>query len=245
MATTETPYADKLRQVEAPVLLRAMSSLKWARDPVHKPKVKDINGANEDMDKLGEIGLTVKFEQVKALTASESIRQWFGETGEFYVITTLLDGSSKPFEYKTQYFQGIKRGDSLPLGDGGMLVSFIKNPRWFVDIHMLVMESDSDVRNWGKFIDEAKKEAKIDDIMKAVGAAAAFDPTLVTQIVNGVSVFLTILAKILQANGDDYVAAIHDFYLKHQKFGEGRHPERGLKKFQDVEVAYTIDLTKL
>jgi len=38
---------------------------------------------------------------------------------------------------------------------------------------------------------------------------------------------------------------VHDFYLKPQAFGRGRHPPRGLKRFQKVEVAYQIDLTKL
>ena len=238
-------YINKLKNIDSSMLLRAMSSPKWIRTPSNLNRVKEINGANEEMDRLGDIGFTVKFEQVKLLVTSEGISEWFGASGEFYVITTVLDGSGRPFEYKTQYFQGIKRDDFLPLGEGGMLVSFLKNPRWFVDIHMLVMESDSDIRNLGKFIDEAKKEANLDDIIKFVGAAAAFDPTMVTQVITGVNLFLTALAKVLQANGDDYVAAVHDFYLKHQAFGMGRHPEQGLKKFQNVEVAYTIDLTEL
>jgi hypothetical protein len=227
------------------VLLRAISSPRWTRNPENLHRIKEINGANEEMDRLGDVGLTVKFDEVKLLITPEGIAEWFGATGEFYVITTVLDGSGRHFEYKTQYFQGIKRDDILPLGTGGMLVSFLKNPRWFVDIHMLVMESDSDIRNLGKFIDEAKKEAKLDDIMKFVGIAVAFDPTTVSQVITGVNLFLTALAEILKANGDDYVAAVHDFYLKHQAFGIGRHPEAGLKRFQNVEVAYTIDLTKL
>ncbi len=245
MSEIVTPRADKLCKVDTSLLLRAMSSPEWTRNPKNLPRIRDINGASEEVDRLGDIGLTIKFDQVKLLVASEGIAEWFGATGEFYVITTVMDGSGKPFEYKTQYFQGIRRDDFLPLGDGGMLVSYLKNPRWFVDIHMLVMESDSDIRNFGRFIDEAKKEAKLDDIIKFVGVAAAFDPTMVSTVATGVNLFLAALARVLQANGDDYVAAFHDFYLKHQAYGTGRHPKQGLKRFLNVEVAYTIDLRKL
>lgn len=241
----KTPSCDKLREIDAAVLLRAMSSPKWTKDPNNLSRLRDINRARGEIDRVGDIGLTVKFERIKPLITSEGILEWFGATGEFYVITTILDGSGKRFEYTTQYFQGIKRDEFFPLGTGGMLIGFIKNPRWFIDIHMIVMESDSDIRNFGKLIEEAKKEAKMDDLLKFVGSAAAFDPTMVSQVVTGVNLFLAALTYILKANGDDYIGSIHDFYLKHQRFGEGRHPKQDLKRFQNLEAVYTIDLTKL
>ncbi|GAF78604.1 unnamed protein product, partial [marine sediment metagenome] len=78
-----------------------------------------------------------------------------------------------------------------------------------------------------------------------VGKTATFDPTMVTQVITGVNLFLVALAHILKANRDDYIGSIHDFYLKHQRFGEGRHPKQGINRFGNVEAAYTIDLTKL
>ncbi len=237
--------AKKLSKVETSVLLRAMSSQEWLRNPANLKRLKEINAAASEMDWLGDIGLTVCFEQIKILTTSEGIGEWFGDTGEFYIITSILDGSGKLYEHKVQYFQGIKRGDFLPLGDGGMLVGFIKNPRWFVDIHMLVMESDSDIRNLGKIIEEAKKKSGVDKLVALLKTMSVFDPSRITSIFDGINLFLTILAGALKKNNDDHVATIHDFYLKHQAFGEGRHPEEGLKQFQNVEVAYRIDLTKL
>jgi hypothetical protein len=241
----DTPTCDRLREIDATVLLRAMSIPEWTKNEDNLPKLMDINRAREEIDQVRDVGLTVKFERIKPLITSEGILEWFGATGEFYVITTILDGSGRRFEYTTQYFQKIKRDEFFPLGTGGILVGFIQNPHWFIDIHMLVMESDSDIRNFGKFIEEAKKEAKLDDLLKFVGTAAAFDPTMVSQVVTGVNLFLAALTHILKANGDDYIGSIHDFYLKHQRFGEGRHPKQDLKRFQNVEAAYTIDLTKL
>lgn len=245
MPNVSLPYTEKIANMDSLKLLKAMSDTQWNRAPENLRTVKDINGANEEMDRLGDIGITIEFEEVKILKTSEAIAEWFGAKGEFYVITTATDGSGSPFEYKTQYFQGIGRDSLLPLGDGGMLVSFMKNPKWFLDIHMLVMECDSDIRRLGEAIGEAKEKAKLDDIMNFIGTAAAFDPTIISQAVTGVNMFLTILSGILKANGDDHIATIHDFYLKHQAFGKGRHPQVGRKKFQEVEVAYNIELTQL
>jgi hypothetical protein len=196
------------------------------------------------MDQLGDIGLTISFDQMKVLDIKE-LGKSLGRKGTVYVITTVLDGSGKPFEYMTKSFEGIKDNDFLPLGDGGMLVASLKNPRWFLDVHMLVMESDSDIRDLGRLIDEARKESKLDDLMKSVGAIAQFDPSGISRVSSAVDLFLSILVSALKANKDDHIATIHDFYLKHQGFGRGRHPKQELRRFQDVEVAYNIDLTQL
>ena len=238
----ETPTCDRLGEIDTNVLLRAMSSPEWTKNTDNLAKLRDINRARDEIDQARDIGLTVKFEKIRSLITSD--RGWFGKYGEFYVITTILDGSGGRFEYMTQYFQKLKRGQFFPLGAGGLLVGFIQNPHWFIDIHMLVMESDSDIRNLGKFIDEAKKEAKMDDILKFVGKTATFDPTMVSQVITGVNLFLVALTHILKANRDYYIGAIHDFYLKHQRFGEGRHPKQGINRFGNVEASYTIDLTK-
>src|SRR3989442_2467468 len=118
-------------------------------------------------------------------------------------------------------------------------------PRWFIDLHMLVMESDSDQRQIGAAIDAARKEVKFDDVVARVGARLPFVFSGVSDVTRAVDMFAAALAYLLKQNGDDHVATVHDFYLKPQTFGQGRHPARGSKTFQKVEVAYQIDLTKL
>ena len=231
-------YAAKLAQEDPAVLLRAL------RSP--RPAPTAIRAANVEMDRAGPLGLTVTFKQIKLLTSSEGLLgKLFGKRGNFYIVTTVLDGSGKPFEYKTQVFEGIARGDRLPLGEGGLLVSTRTDPRWFIDLHMLVMESDSDQRQLGAAIDAARKEVKLDDVVSKVSARVPFDFAGVSDVTRAVDMFAAALAYLLKQNGDDHVATVHDFYLKPQAFGRGRHPPRGLKRFQKVEVAYQIDLTKL
>ena len=237
MAVT-AKYAAKFAQEDSSVLLRALR----AKDRVDPA----ITAANEEMDRAGPVGLTVTFKQIKLLTSSEGLLgKLFGKRGNIYVVTTALDGSGKPFEYKTEYFEGIARGDKLPLGEGGLLVAYRTDPRWFIDLHMLVMESDSDQRNIGAAIDAARREVKLDDVVASATKILPGDLTGVSDVIKAVDMFAAALAYLLKNNGDDHVATVHDFYLKPQAFGQGRHPPRGLRTFQKVEVAYQIDLTEL
>jgi hypothetical protein len=232
-----TRYARGLAKVDAFRLLRALS---------HGTAGAELQRAAAEVDAAGDLGLTVAFKEVKVQRVAEGLRgKLLGEKGEIYVLTTALDGSGRPFEYKTQFFPGIKRAAKLPLGDGGMLVTYLTNPQWFIDVHMLVMESDSDVRQLGEFIAAARAEAKLEDAIGFVGSLGAFDPTAVAQVIKGVDIFLTALTYLLRQNGDDHIATIHDFYLKHQAFGQGRHPDKGTTEYQGVSAAYQMDLVPL
>ena len=247
---------ERLAEVPARRLLAAMMNPKLADRARSKAPPTRAGGANEpptigellraadaSMNAAGDVGLTLAFEKVKVLDAQAGGFDW--GRGEIYVITSILDGSGEQPDFKTRSFEGIHDGDPLPLGDGGMLVGMMKNPRWFVDMHMVVMESDSDIREIGTSIEQARKESGLSNAIKAVGAVAAFDPTMISKVVTVVDTFLVILSGILKANGDDHVATVHDFYLRHQGFGAGRHPRSGVQGFQDVEAAYKIDLTTL
>jgi hypothetical protein len=256
-----TPFKNDavsaLQQISSRRLLAAMSS--EARRDRAKPKTAKgfapndapsspsldtlLREAEQAVDSSGNLGLTVAFEHVKILDAQAGGFDW--GRGEVYVITSILDGSGAQPDFKTHLFQGIEDGDSLPLGQGGMLVGFLKNPRWFVDLHMVIMESDDDIRKIGQSIEEARKQSGLSDLVRGVGAVAAFDPTMITKVVTAVDAFLVALSGILAANGDDHIATVHDFYLKHQGFGVGRHPASGLQKFQDAEVAYRFDLVEI
>lgn len=239
------PTAKQLAGLDADVLLRVL-----AGDPTalgYDPELRArLDAAAEEMDRAGETGLTVSVREIRVLDEAEGIwGRWFGASGEIYVLTAALDGSGRALEYRTRSFRGIDSGDSLPLGDGGMVVAWLVDPRWFVDIHMVVMESDSDIRMVGPHIEAARREAGLDELLGLASSAPEFEPEVVGRVAHGVDIFLDTLTHLLRMNGDDHVATIHDFYLKHQAFGQGRHPAEGLRRFQGVEMAYEMALTPL
>jgi hypothetical protein len=106
------------------------------------------------------------------------------------------------------------------------------------------MESDSDIRDLGKRIEEAKKITNFDKITEIATTLSTIDPTKITTVISGVNLFLDALVLVLQKNNDDHVGTFHDFYMKQQAFGEGRHPKQGLKRCNDVELAYNINFAE-
>jgi hypothetical protein len=63
-----------------------------------------------------------------------------------------------------------------------MLVGNVPDPRWFFDFHMLIMESDSDLRDLGEIVAKVRKSSGLDDAIKLAGGLARFDPTGITAI---------------------------------------------------------------
>jgi len=205
--------------------------------------IKDIYGAEKEMDSAGTVGLTVSLKQLKVSKLPEPIWERMGTVrGEVYVVGSIMDGSGRLSDFKTQLFRGIRENSFLPLGTGGMLVGTIIAPRWFVDIHMVVMESDSEYRRMGEIMEKAREDSQLDKILDYAGSLSLFDPTNITKVVTGVKLFYDLLTSYLVNNGDDYLGTIHDFYLKHQAFGQGEFP---LKKYGDIEAAYSIELTEI
>jgi hypothetical protein len=187
-------------------------------------------------------GLTISVKEARILDEQEG---WFGGRGEIYVLTAVIDGSGEQPTFTTKVFEEVRSGDMLPLGEGGMLVGLVKNPTWFVDFHMLVMESDSDIRELGKALGELKESSGLNDAISLVGGLAALDPTGISQVTTAASILFTGVAAVMKRNGDDPVGTVHDFYLSAQGYGAGRHPSNGRTRWGDAEVAYQIDVTDL
>lgn len=192
--------------------------------------------AVESKDKA--FGLTVSVKNMKVRQVPEPSIMG---TGEVYVIGSVLDASGEQPNFRTKLFEGMNAGNILPLGPGGLLVGLIRNPRWFVDFHCIVMESDEDIRSIGRAIEQARVESGLKEIISAIGALTTFDPTMITKVITTVDVFIALLQRILISNGDDHIATIHDFYLKSQGFGVG-------EKFvatRGADITYRFDVTEI
>ncbi|OGG55646.1 MAG: hypothetical protein A3F84_23845 [Candidatus Handelsmanbacteria bacterium RIFCSPLOWO2_12_FULL_64_10] len=243
------PTAVENAKTPATDFIRALRQLPSLSGDDRLKLLRTLNKGQDEVDALrtqGELGVTVQLNEVVVKDAHEG---FFGGAGEIYTVSWLLDGSGKTAEFKSKVFTGINDGDRLPLGGGGMLLGYIKNPRWFIDMHAVVMESDSDIRGVGDAIAKAKQESGWDELVKQLGVIGALDPTKISQAINVVGLLADLVSFFLKQNGDDHVATIHDFYLEQQVFGAGRHPEPTIvppphrTTFQDVETSYTITLS--
>ncbi len=239
------PHQDGLTQFSSADLLATLRRRASLGNPNNRSLLHTLDATSAAVAAERPLGLTLAFNEMRVLTSAEGLPgRIFGERGEIYVVTAVIDGRGAPVEHTTHFFPGIAAGDSLPIGEGGLLATWIRDPHWFVDIHMLVMESDGDRRSLGDLVATARAEAGLDRVT-AVPETQGFQPEVVARLVSGVDAFLSTLAFLLQENGDDHVATIHDFYLEHQAFGQGRHPPAGVTRYQGVEAAYTINLETL
>lgn len=240
------PHQEGLTPLSSADLLATLLRRSTLRNQNNRSLLHTLDAASTEVAAAGPLGLTLAFNEMRVRTSAEGLPgRIFGERGEIYVVSAVIDGRGDPIEHTTRFFPGIAAGDSLPIGEGGLLATWIRDPRWFVDIHMLVMESDGDRRSLGDFVATARAEAGLDRAGVAEPETPDFQPEVVARIVSGVDTFLSALAFLLRKNGDDHVATIHDFYLEHQAFGQGRHPATGRTRYQGVEAAYTIDLEPL
>jgi len=239
----EAPGALELGGVAALDLLRQLDhgDVEEESPPSDlRSRVEEARGEMHALRRRGALGLTVTLSDATILDTHEGLLRG---PAEIYIVSWLLSGSGRTAEFRSHRFPGIRKGEKLPLGEGGMLVGYLADPRWFVDLHALVMESDADLRRVADTLERAKHETGWPDMLQSLTALERFEPAELLNAANVIARFADLAVSLLKQNGSDHVATIHDFYLEQQGFGAGRHPGAGVLKFQDVEAAYTVDLS--
>jgi hypothetical protein len=238
------PGALELGGTEALDLLRAMDggagSDQELRDPDLLGRFEGARGEMLALKRRGTMALTVSLSQVAVRDTHEGRP---AGTGEIYLVSWVLSGNGRAAEFRSHRFPGIKAGDPLPLGEGGLLLGCLDDPRWFLDLHVLVLESDADLRIMADILDRAKKETGWTDLLQRLAALDKFDPAQLLGAANVINRFADLAIGMLKQNGSHHVATIHGCYLEQQGFGAGRHPVEGTGRFQDVDAAYGIELS--
>jgi hypothetical protein len=250
MPLTDSPQVSEFASLPADRLLAAAvrgerETLELGDDaPVQAEElVAELEAASRQIDRGLERngkGLTVSVKEVRIFDEHEG---WLRRKGEVYVLTAVIDGSGEQPTFTTKVFPEVRSGDLLSLDEGGMLVGLVKSPTWFVDFHLLIMESDSDIRELGETIAELQSSSGLSDAIKLIGEVGRFDPTGISQVTTAASLLLSGVAAAMRRNGDDHIGTVHNFYLAPQGYGEGRHPAQGRRRWGDAEVAYQIDVT--
>lgn len=192
----------------------------------------------------GTLGLTVQLNELVVLDTHEGP---LSGSGEFYLVAWFITGGGRLVHATSPVFRAVGKGEALPLGEGGMLLGALTDPRWFLDVHVVVMESDRGLPELERLIDDVRARAG-EAVGRADRAAHRFDPTVLLDVRRLLAGVAEEVARTLVANGDDHVATIHDFYLEQQAFGAGVHPRPGTSpasrlRFQGVEARYTIALS--
>jgi len=107
----------------------------------------------------------IKFNKAKLLIRnSGGLAKWIEAAGEFHIIanisneTDILNENGESYEIDSLYIPELKANDFLP-HNGGKLVLYLDQLEYFLDIHMLVMEGNSENVPLAKVIEETPEDS--------------------------------------------------------------------------------------
>jgi len=137
----------------------------------------------------------------------------FGKYNEPYIVSLAVDeqGSANPvIDFNTMPFPKVKVGNTVSmLGDGHLLYG-PKNPGQYVALSVLIMESDSDMRNLGGKIEEIVGSKAVE---LGIGAIIAANPG--SAAILGILKELTqLVAGELKNNKDDELFRTEGTFLR-------------------------------
>lgn len=153
-----------------------------------------MNDFNPELDKIAVV--------VKEFTLKKKSDFFFDRYSEPYIVSLAIDegGASNPsIDFNILPFPHVKKGDKITFDGQGHLIYGPENPGQFLAYSILFMESDKDVREFGKFLEEMMKSEAVNIGAKALLAAAPTYSTAITILQK----LTELMAVQLQKNKDD------------------------------------------
>jgi len=139
---------------------------------------------------------------IKEFTLKRKSEIFLDRFSEPYIVSLSIDegGANNPtINFNILPFPNVKKGDRITFDGQGHLVYGPDNPGQFVAYSILFMESDKDVRDFGKLVEDIMKSEAVNIGAKALLAAAPTYSTAIT-VVQKLTELMTVQ---LQKNKDD------------------------------------------
>jgi len=149
---------------------------------------------NKNTDKIAIV--------VRDFTLKKKKEIFIDRFSEPYIVSIAIDqeGAANPsIDFNMLSFPNVKKGDTVSFDGQGHLIYGPKNPKEFVAYTVLFMESDKDMRDLGKFLEETITSEAANIGAKALLAAAPSAGTAIT-VLQKLSEFVCIQ---MQKNKDD------------------------------------------
>lgn len=176
-------------------------------------------------------------------------KKWFGEADirlDALVITGQGTQSDPGSFYmpKTASFGRIGDGETLPIGDGGLLV-YHGSARHFLDIFIMVSRDLKDTENLASILTEGLGSEKMKAAISGLTALALAAPTVsaVTAAVGAAGVLGDIAYHLLQAATGSTIGLYRNSHLQFRDgFGVGSHPGPGKRCFRVKDLSFRYEI---
>lgn len=139
---------------------------------------------------------------VKEFTLKRKSEFFLDRYSEPYIVSMAIDedGASNPsIDFNILPFPNVKKGDRISFDGQGHLIYGPENPGQFLAYSILFMESDQDVRDFGKLVEDIMKSEAVNTGAKALLSAAPAYSTAITVLQK----MTELMAVQLQKNKDD------------------------------------------
>ena len=174
-------------------------------------------------------------------------KKWFGDADirlDMLVATgrRLTEEDPSFFVPKTETFPGVRDGDALPIGDGG-LIGFYGVPAHFLDLSIIVSRDTKDVDTLAALLQNSKDAEVTNAIGKVTELIAAPHVAAVKAAWEAASTLGNVAYKLLRALTGSTIGLYRNSHLQYRDgFGIGRHPEEGTFRRNDLSFRYEITL---
>lgn len=137
----------------------------------------------------------------------------FDRYSEPYVVSLAVDSdgvASRSIKWNVETWPKIAKGGKCALIGDGYMIYAPKNPGEFLAVSLLVMESDQDIRNFGKHLET---------VIKSEGVKLSLDVILASNpssagVLAALKELTSLVASSLQKNRDDMLFRVEGTFLR-------------------------------
>lgn len=150
---------------------------------------------------------------VREFTLKKKSEIFFDRYSEPYIVSMAIDegGASSPsIDFNILPFPRVRKGETVRMEGQGHLIYGPKNPGEFLAYSILYMESDQDVRDFGKLVEDILKSEAVNMGAKLLLAASPTYSTAITVLQK----LSELIAVQLQKNRDDELFRINGTLLR-------------------------------
>jgi hypothetical protein len=178
-------------------------------------------------------------------------RKWFGGA-DLRIDALVITGYGQkedPHSFympKTATFNGVRDGETLPIGPGGLLV-FHGGASHFVDLLLMVSRDRRDSDELATVMRQGLGSSEAQTAVGALVALAATDPQVaaVTAGVQAASVLGDLAYRVLRAATGNTVGVFRTSHLEvRDKLGIGKHPAPPQAQFRVNDLSFRYEISR-
>lgn len=140
---------------------------------------------------------------------------------EINLVGVVMDGTAttEPVQFNIGSFVGIRKNDFLPIGDSGLSLYYGDQTPKYLDLRLLIVEDDQDIRDVGAAIKHVQSQDVYKTLIDALTGVASPPLQLAMRVTSAI---ISLIGAALEQNKDDRISLFAATYtLAFDRLGVG------------------------